>query len=107
MKDEVKNMVDDNLVVGMEEPVAADGGLTGGKGSSLAKLFKILGKDNVPYAIMVTTEFSKILLNDKNVVELVKKLDKVLSGNNEEEAREIANQIMEYIENIKTQPKLL
>ena len=59
-------MVNDNLVVGMEEPDAADGRLTGGKGSSLAKLFKILGKDNIPYAIMVTTEFSKILLNDKN-----------------------------------------
>jgi pyruvate,water dikinase len=100
-------MVEDNLVVGIEESTAADGRLTGGKGANLAKLYNILGKDNVPYAIMVTTEFSKILLNDKNVVELVKKLDVVLSKDNEEEARKIADQINEYIENIKTQPKLL
>jgi pyruvate,water dikinase len=100
-------MVEDNLVVNIEEPAAADGRLTGGKGSSLAKLFKILGKDNVPYAIMATTEFSKILLNDRNVVELVKKLDDALAKDNEEEARKIADQTNDYIENIKTQPKLL
>lgn len=97
----------DNLVVGMEEPSASNGALTGGKGSSLAKLFKILGKDNVPYAIMATTEFSKILLNDKNVVELVKKLDKALSKDDEEEARKVSSKIRNLIENIKTQSKLI
>ncbi|MDI6825770.1 MAG: PEP/pyruvate-binding domain-containing protein [Candidatus Aenigmarchaeota archaeon] len=97
----------DNLVVSIEEPTAIDGRLTGGKGSSLAKLFKVLGKDNVPYAIMVTTEFSKVLLNDKNVVELVKKLDEALSKDNEKEAMKISEKIRETIENIKTQPKLL
>jgi len=100
-------MVNDNLVVGMEEPAASDGRLTGGKGANLAKLYNILGKDNVPYAIMVTTEFSKILLNDKNVVELIKKLDNALSKDNETEAEKVADQITTYIENIKTQPKLL
>jgi len=100
-------LVSENLIVGMEEAIASDGRYTGGKGASLAKLFNILGKDNVPYAIMVTTEFAKILLNDKNVVELVKKLDVALAKNKEEEARKIAKKIRNYIENIKTQPELI
>jgi hypothetical protein len=75
---------DTNLIVGVEEAIAADGKYTGGKGSSLAKLFSMLGKDNVPYAIMLTTEFAKVLLNDENVLKLVKKLDETLAKNNEE-----------------------
>jgi pyruvate,water dikinase len=96
-----------NLIVGVEEVIAADGKYTGGKGSSLAKLFRILGKDDVPYAIMVTTEFAKILLNDENIVKLVKKLDETLAKNNEEEARKIADEIRNFIENIQTQTKLI
>jgi len=98
---------DEKLIVGVEEAIAADGKYAGGKGSSLARLFRILGKDNVPYAIMVTTEFAKVLLNDENVVKLVKKLDEALAKNNEEEARKIASKIRNFIENIKIQPKLI
>jgi pyruvate,water dikinase len=97
----------ENLIVAMEDPISTDGRLTGGKGSSLAKLARILGQENVPYAIMVTTEFSKILLNDKKVVELVKKLDEALSKDDEKEAMKISEKIRETIENIKTQPQLL
>ena len=98
---------DKKLIVGVEEAIAADGKYTGGKGSSLAKLFGILGKDDVPYAIMVTTEFAKVLLNDENVVKLVKKLDEAVAKNNEEEARKIASKIRNFIENIEIQPKLI
>ena len=98
---------DNNLIVGVEEAVAADSKYTGGKGSSLAKLFSILGKDKVPYSIMLTTELAKELLSDENVVNLVKKLDEALAKDNEEEARKIASKIRSFIENIKTQPKLI
>jgi len=100
-------MKDRRLIVGVEDAIAADGKYTGGKGSSLAKLFNTLGRDNVPYAIMVTTEFAKILLDDENVVNLVKKLDGALAKNNEEEARSVASKIRNSIENIEVQPKLI
>ena len=58
------NLVSENLIVNIEEDIAADGRFSGGKGANLAKLFHILGKDKVPYAVMVTTEFVKMLLND-------------------------------------------
>jgi pyruvate,water dikinase len=95
------------LIVGVEEAIAADAKYTGGKGSSLAKLFSMLGKDNVPYAIMLTTEFAKVLLDDENVLKLVKKLDEALTKNDEEEARKIAAKTRNFIENIKIQPKLI
>ena len=66
------NLVSENLIVNIEEKIAADGRFTGGKGANLAKLFHILGKDNVPYAVMVTTEFAKMLLHDPAIVGLVK-----------------------------------
>ncbi|MCW4034929.1 MAG: PEP-utilizing enzyme [Candidatus Bathyarchaeota archaeon] len=95
------------LIVNIEEEIATDGRYTGGKGSSLAKLFHILGKDNVPYAVMATTEFAKVLLNDPTVVNLVNELDVVLAKDDEKEAKKIAQKIVTFIENIKTQPELL
>jgi pyruvate,water dikinase len=100
-------LVSENLIVNIEEDIAADGRFTGGKGSSLAKLFHVLGKDNVPYAIMATTEFVKILLNDPAIVDLVKELDDALAKDDEDEARKIAEEIIGFIENIKTQPRLI
>jgi len=97
----------ENLIVNIEEEIATDDSLTGGKGSNLAKLFHILGKGNVPYAIMVTTEFAKLLLHDPEIVDLVKKLDNALKADNEIESKKIATKIIDVIENIKTQPKLL
>ena len=101
------NLVSENLIVNIEEDIAADGRFTGGKGSSLAKLFHILGKDIVPYAVMATTEFAKILLNDPAIVGLVKELDDALAKDNENKARWIAKKIRTFIENIKTQPNLI
>jgi len=101
------NLVSENLIVNIEEKIATDGRFTGGKGANLAKLFHILGKDNVPYAVMVTTEFAKMLLNDPNIVDLVKKLDSTLAKDDEDEAKKIAKKIRDVIENIKTQPELI
>jgi pyruvate,water dikinase len=100
-------LVSENLIVNIEEEIAADGRFTGGKGANLAKLFHILGKGNVPYAVMVTTEFAKILLNDPAIVGLVKELDAVLAKDDEDEARKIADKIRSAIESIKTQPELI
>ncbi|MDG6222703.1 MAG: hypothetical protein IAX21_05245 [Candidatus Bathyarchaeota archaeon] len=100
-------MVSENLIVNIEEEVATDGSLTGGKGSNLAKLFHILGEGNVPYAIMVTTEFAKLLLHDPEIFDLVTELDAALKADNEVESKKIAEKIITVIENIKTQPKLL
>jgi pyruvate,water dikinase len=100
-------LVSENLIVNIEEKIAADGRFTGGKGANLAKLFHILGKDNVPYAVMVTTEFAKMLLNDPAILGLVKELDSALTKDDEAKARKIAKKIRNFIENIKTQPKLI
>ncbi len=100
-------MISENLIVNIEEDIAADGRFTGGKGANLAKLFHILGKDNVPYAVMVTTEFAKVLLNDPAILKLVKELDDVLAEDDEDEARKLAKKITNLIENIKTQPSLI
>ncbi len=100
-------MFSENLIVNIEEKIAADGKFTGGKGSNLAKLFHMLGKDNVPYAVMVTTEFAKMLLNDPEIVGLVKELDGALAKDNEDEAKKISEEIRIFIENIKTQPELI
>ena len=96
-----------NLIVNIEEKIAIDGRFTGGKGANLAKLFHILGSETVPYAIMVTTEFAKILLQDPKIVDLVTELDKVLVEDNEKEAQKIAHKIRSVIENIKTQQELV
>jgi len=101
------NLVSENLIVNIEEEIAADGRFTGGKGSSLAKLFHILGKDNVPYAVMATTEFAKVLLNDSAIVNLVTDLDAALAKDDEDEAKKIAKKIIALIENIKTHPELI
>ena len=82
-------LVSENLIVNIEEEIAADGKYTGGKGANLAKLFHILGKGNVPYAVMVTTEFAKILLNDSEIVDLVKQLDAALDKDDEAEAKRL------------------
>jgi pyruvate,water dikinase len=100
-------LVSENLIVNIEEDIAADGRFTGGKGANLAKLFRLLGKDNVPYAVMVTTEFAKLLLHDPIIVGLVTKLDNALAKDDEDEARKIAEELITFIENIKTQPKLI
>ncbi len=101
------NLTSEPLIVNIEEDIAADGRFTGGKGANLAKLFHILGKDNVPYSIMVTTEFAKMLLNDPAIVKLVNELDAALDKDDEEEAKKIAKNIIYFIENIKTQPHLI
>ena len=101
------NLVSENLIVNIEEDIAADGRFTGGKGANLAKLFRLLGKDNVPYAVMVTTEFAKLLLHDPIIVGLVTKLDNALAKDDEDEARKIAEELVTFIENIKTQPMLI
>jgi len=100
-------LVSENLIVNIEEDIAADGRFTGGKGANLAKLFRILGKDNVPYAVMVTTEFAKLLLHEPIIVGLVTKLDNALAKDDEDEARKIAEELITFIENIKTQPRLI
>jgi pyruvate,water dikinase len=100
-------LVTENLIVNIEEDIAADGRFTGGKGSNLAKLFHILGKGNVPYAVMVTTKFAKVLLKDPDILQRVKELDKTLAEDNESRARWIAKEIRNLIENIKTQPDLI
>jgi len=101
------NLVSKNLIVNIEEEIAVDGQLTGGKGANLAKLFHILGKDNVPYAVMVTTEFAKMLLHDPEIVRLVNNLDAALAKDDEDESKKIAKKIVIIIENIKTQPELI
>jgi len=100
-------LVSENLIVNIEEDIAADVRFTGGKGANLAKLFRLLGNDNVPYAVMVTTEFVKLLLHDPIIVGLVTKLDNALAKDDEDEARKIAEELITFIENIKTQPKLI
>jgi pyruvate,water dikinase len=100
-------LVTENLIVNIEEDIAADGRFTGGKGSNLAKLFHILGKGNVPYAVMVTTKFAKMLLKDSDILQRVEELDKTLAEDNESRARWIAKEIRNLIENIKTQPDLI
>ncbi len=100
-------LVSENLIVNIEEKIAAEGRFTGGKGSSLAKLFHILGKDNVPYALMVTTEFAKMLLKDPNIIDSVKELDAILAKADEDEAKKVAKKIRNDIENIKTHPQLI
>jgi pyruvate,water dikinase len=101
------NLVSENLIVNIEEKIAAEGRFTGGKGANLAKLFHILGKGNVPYAVMATTEFAKILLNDPTIVDLVKELDAVLAKDDEDEAQKVAKKIRNWIENIKAHPELI
>lgn len=101
------NLVSKNLIVTIEEEIATDGKYTGGKGANLAKLFHILGKGNVPYAVMATTEFAKILLNDPAIVDSVTELDAVLAKDDEAEAKKLAKKIMGMIENIKTHPELI
>ncbi|TRO41258.1 hypothetical protein E2P42_03345, partial [Candidatus Bathyarchaeota archaeon] len=101
------NVVSENLIVNIEEEIAADGRYTGGKGANLAKLFHILGKGNVPYAVMATTEFAKILLNDPEIVDSVTELDVVLAKDDEAEAKKLAKKIRDMIENIKTHPELI
>jgi pyruvate,water dikinase len=100
-------LVSENLIVNIEEKIATDGRFTGGKGSNLAKLFHILGKDNVPYAVMATTEFAKMLLHDPKIVDLVNELDDVLAKDDEHNAKQLAKKIRDHIENIQTQPELL
>ena len=101
------NVVSENLIVNIEEEIAADGRYTGGKGANLAKLFHILGKGNVPYAVMATTEYAKILLNDPEIVDSVTELDVVLAKDDEAEAKKLAKKIRDMIENIKTHPELI
>ena len=100
-------MVSKNLIVNIEEKIAADGRYTGGKGANLAKLFHILGDGNVPYAVMVTTEFAKKLLHDPAIVNLVTELDAVLAKDDEDAAKEVAKKVRNVIESIKTQPELI
>jgi pyruvate,water dikinase len=101
------NLVSENLIVNIEEKIAADGRFTGGKGANLAKLFHILGEGNVPYAVMATTEFAKMLLNDPAIIDLVNELDAALAKDNEDEAQKVAKKVRTVIENIKTQPRLI
>ncbi len=96
----------EKLVVDIKDPCATDGKLTGGKGSNLAKLVKIVGEENVPYAIMVTTQFSKALLNEEEIIELVEELDEKLTESDEKTAEKIAAKLREKIENMRVPKKL-
>ena len=91
-------MVSHNLIVNIEEKIAANGRFTGGKGANLARLFHVLGAGNVPYAIMVTTEFAKKLLHDPVILDLVTKLDNALEKQDEKESKRIAKKIVNIIE---------
>lgn len=95
-----------NYVVDISDPHASDGRVTGGKGSNLAKLLKIVGEENVPHAIMVTTEFAKVLLENEAIIELVEELDKRLTEDDETTAERISARLREEIENISV-PKQL
>lgn len=95
-----------DLVVDIKHPDAPDGRITGGKGSNLAKLVKIVGEENIPYAIMATTEFSKVLLDNEEIVELVEELDEKLSEADEKTAEEIAAKLVKKIENVEVPEKL-
>lgn len=95
-----------NYVVDISDPSASDGRVTGGKGSNLAKLMKIVGEENVPHAIMVTTEFAKVLLNNETIVELAEELDEKLSEDDEKTAEKIAARLKEEIENMEVPKEL-
>lgn len=95
-----------NYVVDINDPSASDGRVTGGKGSNLAKLVKIVGEENVPHAIMVTTKFSKVLLNNEKIIESVEELDEKLNEGDEKTAEKIAARIEEEIENMEVPEEL-
>jgi phosphoenolpyruvate synthase/pyruvate phosphate dikinase len=95
-----------DLVVDINDPSASDGRMTGGKGSNLGKLVKIVGKENVPYAIMITTEFSRLLLNEEELIELVEELDEKLSESDEKTAEKILASIRDKIENMEVSKNL-
>ena len=57
------NVVSENLIVSIEEEIAADGRYTGGKGANLAKLFHNLGKDNVSLFGTVYNEFATLIFH--------------------------------------------
>jgi phosphoenolpyruvate synthase/pyruvate phosphate dikinase len=95
-----------DLIVDIKDSSASDERITGGKGSNIAKLVNIVGEENVPYAIMVTTEFSRVLLNDEELIEIVEELDEKLSESDEKTAEKIANDLREKIENMKIPEKL-
>ena len=95
-KDSFKENID--FVLDINSPLASDSRITGGKGSSLAKLVNIIGGKNVPYALIVTTEFSKVLLNKEELAELVEELDEKLSESDEKSAEKIATELREKIE---------
>lgn len=94
------------LVVKINDPSASDGAVTGGKGSSLARLVKVIDQENVPYAIMATTEFARQLLNRGDILTLAERLDKKLDEGDEKAAEEIADKLRETIENMKVPKKL-
>ncbi|UCE29126.1 MAG: hypothetical protein JSV85_07730 [Candidatus Bathyarchaeota archaeon] len=95
-----------NYVVDISDPSASDGSVTGGKGSNLAKLVRIVGKENVPHAIMVTTEFAKALLNNEKILESVGELDNKLTEGDEKTAEKIAAELTEEIENMRVPKEL-
>ncbi|MGD8505045.1 MAG: PEP/pyruvate-binding domain-containing protein [Candidatus Bathyarchaeota archaeon] len=90
-----------NYVVDINDPSASDGRITGGKGSNLAKLVKIVGEENIPHAILVTTEFAKVLLNNATIIEAVEELDEKLTEGDEKTAEEIATKLREEIEKLE------
>ncbi|MFQ5710652.1 MAG: PEP/pyruvate-binding domain-containing protein [Candidatus Geothermarchaeales archaeon] len=96
-----------DLIVDITSPSATDGRLTGGKGSGLAKLIRIVGEGNVPYAKVVTTNFSKKLFKNEEIINLVKDLDRKLEEGDEEEAEVIAKEIRKNIESLSLPKDLL
>ena len=96
-----------HLILRVDSKEATDGRLTGGKGSSLAKLVKIVGENHVPPAIFLTTHFSKALLDKPDIRELVSQLDLLLRQKKEKDAEKITNEIRAKIEDIKIPQDLL
>jgi len=93
-------------VVDISDPSASDGKVTGGKGSNLAKLVKILDEENVPHAIMVTTEFARVLLNNEIIIESAKELDERLAEGDEKNAEKIAASLEDEIAKMEVRREL-
>lgn len=105
MRERVSSLT--HLVLHADSPEAVDGLLTGGKGSSLAKLLGIVGQEHVPPAIFITTQFSKTLLKNANIDDVVSQLDTLLSQGKEHEAENVAKEIRNRILNSRIPKELL
>lgn len=94
------------LLLQSDSTEAVESRLTGGKGSSLAKLTRLLGRDQVPYATFLTSEFCRQLLTNGKIQSYITKLDVHLREGEESEAEQTAAEIRSQIEALKPTPEL-